>query len=390
MKYYKIDPRNPDPNIIKETVHCLDKGGVIVYPTDTLYGLGVDVFNRNAVHKLFNLKQRDMRRPVSIMLHSIQQIKEIFGLFPESIPIDMKKIFPGKMTAIIENRLAKKIPIFEKVDKPGTYFEKIGVRIPDHPVSNALSLLFDSPISSTSANLSGQGNVFTMQEIIAQFGPRLDLILDAGEIPRSKGSTILDMSKNPYLVVRSGAVPLEELQKKLGKDKVRLQKNKFTVTFVCSGNICRSPMAEGILKRIIGKTKYRERIHVDSAGTLPLPPSPAHDFAIQVCNDHGIDLQKHRSRHLNRSIMENSDLVLCMAQDHFTYMIKHFPHQMNKVALLKQWQRPHQLSIPSIADPIGHKLNFYQQTFDEIFNEIKRVLPAIFSRTRTFLEEMAS
>ena len=79
MQYYKINPEKPDPTKIEKAVECLKKGGIIVYPTDTLYGLGVDPFNRNAVHKLFLIKQRDMRRPVSLMLSSIQQIKEIFG-----------------------------------------------------------------------------------------------------------------------------------------------------------------------------------------------------------------------------------------------------------------------------------------------------------------------
>lgn len=388
MKYFKIDPLNPDPKIIKETVKCLDDGGIIVYPTDTLYGLGVDVFNRKAVHKLFNIKQRDMRRPVSIMMHSIQQVKEIFGLYPEAIAKDMEKIFPGKMTALIENRLEKKIPVFERVDKPGRYFDKIGLRIPDSPVCTAISLLFDSPISSTSANLSGQGNVFSVRDVIAHFGPRLDLILDAGEIPRSSGSTILDMSKQPYLVVREGEVTLNDLKEKLGEKRVALQKEKFTVTFICSGNICRSPIAEGILKRIISKTKYRNQIDVNSAGTLPLPASQAHDHAISVCDTHKIDLRSHISRHVSTDIIERSDLIFCMAQDHFTYLMKHFPQQQQKFVLLKQWQRPNQLAIPSIADPIGHNLKFYRQTYDEIFQEIKRVLPAILVRARAFLKNM--
>jgi len=386
MKYYKIDPRNPDPNIIQEAVKCIRNGGVILYPTDTLYGLGVDAFNKKAIHKLYNIKQRDMRLPISIMLNSVQQVDEMFQVSPRSLISDMHKIFPGKVTAIINNTVKK--AIFERADHPGSYFENIGFRIPDNGVCKALTQLFDKPISSTSANLSGKSNAYNVQEVIAQIGPRLDMILDAGQIPQSSGSTILDMSGDPYLVVRSGAVELAELQKIFGAAKVQRKKSHYTITFICSGNICRSPMAEGILKRIVSKTKYRNDIRVDSAGTLRLPPMPAHDHSISVADERGIDLRAHASRQVTGAIIENSDLVFCLAQDHFTFLMKYFPAHQRKFVLLRQWQRAYQLPIPSIADPMGHDIKFYRHTYNEIFNEIKRVLPALLSRMRVFKQEL--
>ena len=296
MKYYKIDAQNPDTKLIKEAVRVLNKGGLIVYPTDTLYGLGVDAYNRKAVNKLFLVKQRDMRRPVSIMLSSIQQIKEIFGFSPESIKEDIDKIMPGRCTAIIKNAFQKKIPIFENVDSPGSYIEKVGVRIPSNPASSALAYLFDSPISCTSANLSGKENTFSIENIVSQFGNVIDLILDAGPIPFSKGSTVIDYTKDPYFIVREGDVSEKDLELLYGREKITKRKNKYVVAFVCSGNICRSPMGEALFQKMINRTKYKNMVEVLSAGTLSIPASHAHDFAIDICYKNGIDITRHLSQ----------------------------------------------------------------------------------------------
>lgn len=386
MQYYKIDPENPDKNTIKKAVKCLEEGGLIVYPTDTLYGLGVDVFNRKAVNKLFLVKQRDMRNPVSLMLHSIQQIKEIFGIDSPALRTDLEKLLPGKYTAVINNPLQKKIPIIENVNEPGTYLEKVGVRIPDHAVCKELTTLIDSPISTTSANLSGAKNVFNIQDIIAYMGDKLDLILDAGPIKQSKGSTVIDFTHTPYKILRAGDISSDDVAEKIGSKKILQLRDKFIITFVCSGNICRSPMAEYILRQMLTKTKYRKHVKVQSAGTLRIETSPAHEYAINVSNAHDLDLNPHSSQPVDDKIMEKSDLVFALAQNHFVELNRRYPQHKNKIGLLKQWKRPYQISIPSIADPIGHSLTFFQGTYDEIYSEVKRVFPGILSHLRNFCE----
>jgi len=384
MKYLQINPKNPDPQIIKEASRCLDKGGLIVYPTDTLYGLGVDAYNRKAVNKLFKVKKREKNRPVSIMLNSMQQIKEIFGFNPAHIKIDLDKILPGKCTAIINNSYQKKIPILENADKPGTYLEKVAIRIPANPISGSLAHLFDSPISCTSANISGKENMFSIDNIVSQLGNQIDLVLDAGRMPASMGSTVIDFTSDPYAILRVGDVPRNELQKILSKD-IEIVKNKYIITFVCSGNICRSPIAEAILKKMFGKTKYKSNVMVHSAGTLSIPTSAAHGYAVDICHDAEIDLTHHLSKHITKEIVKNSDIVFCMAQNHISYLIKKYPEDKSKFILLKQWQKPKLISIPSIADPIGHEKDFFKSTFNEIHTELKRILPAILNEVKNYV-----
>ncbi len=261
MKYYKIDGQKPNPQIIKKAVECLHDGGLIVYPTDTLYALGIDVFNRDAVDKLYLIKQRDMRKPVSIMMPSLQLVKELFGFERTQIRKDMAKLLPGKITAVIKNMVNRRVPVFEEAaHKKTNILDKIGIRVPNHPVSKKLAKLFDSPISCTSANVSGLENNFSIQEVIAQFGKDLDLIIDAGQIKPSKGSTVIDFTRTPYLILREGDLNLEELQEVLGREKIIRKRDKYIITFVCSGNICRSPMAEAILKKMLSKKLLKIQI----------------------------------------------------------------------------------------------------------------------------------
>lgn len=383
MKYFKINPQNPDTKVIKEAVKCLNNNGLIVYPTDTLYAIGVDAYSRKAVNKLYLIKQRDMGKPVSIMLNSLQQIKEIFGLMPE-IRDDLEKILPGAYTAVIKNTMQKQIPIFADINNPGSYIEKVGVRIPAHSASSALSYLFDSPISCTSANISGMENTFSVESIIAQFGSSIDLIIDAGPIIKSKGSTVIDFTKDPYFIIREGDITIKKLQKIFGTNRISLRKEKFVITFVCSGNICRSPIAEGLLKKMIAATPYKDLITIQSAGTLSIPISHAHDLAINIADENELELGRHLSQPITREIVADSDIIFCMAQNHFSYLTRHFPEYKNKLYLLKQWKNSKQVGIPSIADPIGHNSTFFLQTFNEIRSELKRIFPAILKLLKDF------
>ncbi len=383
MKYYKINPQDPDPNVLKETVTVLEKGGIVVYPTDTLYGLGVDAYNKKAIKRLYTIKNRSLNKPTSLMMPDLQLVKEIFGFKPASLERELKKLFPGRLTALIANHLHKRIPAIERLDTPGSVQEKVGIRIPDHPFCRELSKMYDSPVTSTSANLSGAENPLVISEIIGQLGSKVDLIIDAGQLSPSRGSTIIDFTRTPYLILRAGDLSAKEIERKINK-RVVSKYDKFIITFVCSGNICRSPMAMGIMRRMLERTKYRPVIKIQSAGTLRLPRQMADHTAIDVCLENGVQIGDHFSQHINDHIVEESSLIFCLAQNHINYLHKHFPEHKKKIVLLKQWKRKENLFIPSIADPIGHDKDFFKETYREIHEEIKRVLPFLLAEIKKF------
>ncbi len=379
MHYIKIDPINPLSASIRQAAQVIRSGGIIVYPTDTLYGFGIDLNNPRALEKLTLLKGRDAQRPLSVLINSQAQAEELSGALNPDESLCFTKLMPGKITLLLPRRITAPIAILNDYDR-------IGVR---YPVSKICALLIAElgfPISSTSVNLSGQANLKRVEAIRDIFGDHVDLILDAGPVKSSRGSTVLDCSSFPPRLVRLGEVSANQLTRMLGAQVKPLPK-KFIILFICSGNICRSPMAEGILKRIFRKTKYKDMVEVKSAGTLKIENAPAAIESIEITRQYDIPLAQHRSRALNRELLSEADLVFCMSMNHLNYINSHFPEFKDRVFLLKQWQEKKILSNPSIADPIGHNLDFFKKTFNQIYIEIMRVLPEIFKLLKTTAEQ---
>ena len=385
MQYVKINPQKPDSGIIDRAVKVLKKGGIIVYPTDTLYGLGVDVNNVQAVYKLYLLKQRDLRLPISLMVASIEDMEKISGKPDERTRTILTRMLPGKFTVLLNRKKGLNLAAFDEF-LPEEASSKIGFRIPDSPLCQQISAVLGNPISSTSANISGKGNLQSVRDIVAHFGDKLDLILDAGALPSKAGSTIIDLTKTPLLVKREGDISLAEVRKLLNDPSVQKSKDTYTITFVCSGNICRSAMAEGLLKALMKRTKFRSIVAVNSAGTLALPSSPAHETAIKIAAEQGVDIRTHRSRFITKQIVEQADLIIAMARDHLEYLQKRFPEHRKKVVLLKEWKRNQPLFNPSIADPIGHDPQFFREVFNGIRIEIKRIMPYLFEEIKKFMD----
>ncbi len=378
MKYYKIDPENPRLAAVEKAAKVLKTGGIIVYPTDTLYGLGIDPSNNNAIQKLYTLKGRLKSNPVSLMVDSIDTIEAYSGPLSEETHHRLMKLLPGKFTALLENTISPNRALYENLGKQN----KIGWRIPDNYFCNMLSIVYGKPISTTSANISGKDNVTDISQVLAHFGNKLDLVIDSGPVKNISGSTIIDFTKTPLMIVREGEVKKHEIQALLNESDIRIKKDFFNIVFVCSGNICRSPMAEGILKAMMAKTRFRNIVRVSSAGTLQLPPNHAHELAEKIADANEINIHSHLSRHITQTIVDEADIIISMAVDHVNYLRKHFPNDKHKFILLKEWKRTRQLSKPSVADPIGHDINFFSDTFAELHSEIKRILPFIFAELK--------
>ncbi|MBI5327416.1 MAG: threonylcarbamoyl-AMP synthase [Deltaproteobacteria bacterium] len=192
----------------KQVQDVFRKGGLVAYPTETFYGLGVDPFNKTAVKKLFTLKGREADKPISILVKDKNMLAEIAEEIPSAAEKLIKKFWPGPLTIIFNARKS-----IHEILTAGT--GKVGVRISSNPVTQKLLEAIDSPITTTSANPSGKKSPLTAREVTDYFGDKVDLIIDGGKLYGKLGSTIVDVTEGDLKVIREGELPVTVIRDQL-------------------------------------------------------------------------------------------------------------------------------------------------------------------------------
>ncbi|MBI2342715.1 MAG: threonylcarbamoyl-AMP synthase, partial [Deltaproteobacteria bacterium] len=182
---FTINPRDPEPDVISKAIVFLHEGKVVTYPTETFYGLGVDVTNEKAIKKLYDLKRRDYGLPVAILVTDKAMLEDYVEKVTEPVNNLIKTFWPGPLTILF--------PAGPKISKSlTTNTGKIGVRISSHPVATALVRGFGKPLTTTSANLSGYPASLSTRHVQKYFKDKIDCIVDGGECEPSRGSTVVD------------------------------------------------------------------------------------------------------------------------------------------------------------------------------------------------------
>ena len=202
----RIDPKVPDPKEIGKAADFILAGEVVAYPTETIYGLGADVFSKKAVKKIYDLKSRDYGLPVSVLVANTRMLKEIVTEIPERAMVLMRHFWPGPLTILFQ--------VNEKFPKSlVTNTGKVGVRVSSNPVASALVTKVGRPLTTTSANRTGFPPSLNVKHIQKFFGDHLTCIIDAGECEPSRGSTVVDVTEETMRIIRDGAIPADEVIK---------------------------------------------------------------------------------------------------------------------------------------------------------------------------------
>jgi L-threonylcarbamoyladenylate synthase len=205
MIHLIVDPDRPDLAAIERAADAIRSGGIVALPTDTLYGLAVDPFSGDAVRRLFALKGRAATQAMPLVAADRAQVDRTIGELPPAAARLADSFWPGPLTLIVAapSGLAHEVTAGSG---------RVGVRVPAHNVARLLCQVVESPLTATSANLSGQQPTSAAAALDPAIRDRIELLLDAGETPGGAPSTIVDVTGHEVSLVRAGAITWERIE----------------------------------------------------------------------------------------------------------------------------------------------------------------------------------
>jgi L-threonylcarbamoyladenylate synthase len=204
IEVVKIDQAESPQRGVQRAASIIEEGGIVAFPTESFYGLGVAATNPSALQRLFQVKKRDPALPILILISSIDELSKYTAFIPSEAFVLARRFWPGGLTLVLE--APQSLP---SLLIAGT--GKIGIRISGHPLAHALTLALKVPITGTSANISGKPPCARADQVVELFGGQIDLILDGGITKGNHPSTVLDVTSNPPLLIREGIIKEEEI-----------------------------------------------------------------------------------------------------------------------------------------------------------------------------------
>jgi tRNA threonylcarbamoyl adenosine modification protein (Sua5/YciO/YrdC/YwlC family) len=324
----------------------LKKNEIILFPTETVLGIGC-LLDENCVKRLRKITKRPKDKPFAILLSNKEEIKKWVKDTPPAYK-KLSKLLPGPLTLIFKGKdfLPKGV-----ISKNGT----VGIRIPDYkPI---LNIIRDAglPLIATSANISGKPTPLHTDDVELKFD---------NVIPGSSGfgipSTVLDITKKNPILLRKGMISIIELENSLRREIALGDGVEINVLYICSGNMCRSPMAEAHLKSLI---KDMDIVKVRSAGTIAVSGMPLSIGAGLILEEENIDIQ-HQSIHVEKPILNWADIIFVMEEEHKDYLVELSPENKSKILLLANFKDKNKTR--EIEDPIGKDIEVYREVFEKI------------------------
>ncbi|MDP3786519.1 MAG: L-threonylcarbamoyladenylate synthase [Candidatus Omnitrophota bacterium] len=191
----RLSPVKPQPGMIKAAACVLRNGGLVAFPTETVYGLGANLLNKGAVGKIYRIKKRPKNKPLTVHIADIKAVKKMVGKIPSGAKRLAERFWPGPLTLVLK-------------DKRG---RKTGFRMPDNRIAFLLIKKADVPIVAPSANISGNRPPKSAKEVLRDLDGKIDMVLDGGKTRVGIESTVVDMSGKNFKVLREGAISEAEI-----------------------------------------------------------------------------------------------------------------------------------------------------------------------------------
>jgi len=343
----KIDSRRPHPEQIRLVAAQMLAGKIVAFPTETVYGIAACASQKGAVERIRELKKRSDAKPFSYHIGHQGVLEELHIVQSHVLKYLISQFWPGPVTLLALNQ-----------DE-----EKVGIRYPKHVVASQIINQCGELVVATSANLSDQKSARTAQEVLSIFPTGIDLIVDGGPCDLGEDSTILDATMPIPQIVRRGAWA-DRVDSAIEKIK-RGQIPRKRILIVCTGNTCRSPMAEGWIRSQLRKEGYGVQIEVSSCGIYAQDGRSASMDTILTLKNDEVTLDDFKTRMCRREDVLNADLILAMAEEHQHFIRDLCPQAKDKIIVL------------NVPDPMGMTVEFYQQCYETIKENLLKIWPEI-------------
>ncbi len=347
---------------IAPAVRALRAGKLVAFPTETVYGLGVVATDARAVARLRKIKNRP-KSPFTVLIGSPDEAKRYVKDIPLPARTLIKKAWPGPVTVLLPvsgkfaHRSLQSKSLFRRIAPSGM----IGLRCPDHPVTQLLLKRVGKPVLAPSANLAGKAPPTNAADVLAQLDGRIDILIDAGPTQYEKASAVVSFGRGACKVVREGVLDAGAIGRMIRR----------RILFVCTGNTCRSPMASALAKKILAEQAgygadelERLGLEVLSAGVFTASGRSATPEAVEAAAELGGDVKKHRSKKLTSGLIDSADLIFCMGRNHLDAVVRQSPAATEKTFLLDE--------AGDIEDPIGGDSRTYLRTAGRIERGLKK------------------
>jgi protein-tyrosine phosphatase len=362
----KLDPHKADIDKIREAAALVDGGRLVAFPTETVYGIACRVAY-DSLKKLNTVKKRDPGKHYSLHIGQKSELRKYVPRISFRAQKLVEHTWPGPLTVVFEltqedltgQRRVLAPEVFDNLYKSSF----IGIRYPDHPIASILLRSTHHPVVAPSANVAGESPAVEPEQVSARFSGQIDLLLDAGPCKYARPSTVVRVTDRDLEVLRPGVYSKADIRKV----------STVGILFVCTGNTCRSPMAEGMFRRYLAEKlecsvdQLEEMGYkIMSAGVMNTAGGPASKEAVATCEAKGIDIEGHRSKTISPELIDQSDLIFVMERMHCNAVTALNPEAANKCMLLAH--------DGDIADPIGQPREYYHRCAQRIERAVKQRL----------------